>query len=29
MITQMVVLENIVNTLEKGHSAVGLFLDLK
>ena len=25
----MVVLENIVNTLEKGHSAVGLFLDFK
>ena len=25
----LVLLENIVNTLEKGHSAVGLFLDLK
>ena len=23
----LVLLENIVNTLEKGHSAVGLFLD--
>ena len=25
----LLVLENLVNTLEKGHSAVGLFLDLK
>ena len=25
----LVLLENIVNTLEKGHSAVGLFLDFK